>query len=41
MARVVGVRAAVVEARVDNGHRAPDPYLCARDTGAAIALAMG
>ena len=30
---------AVVEARVDNGHRAhePEPYLCALVTGAAIA----
>jgi hypothetical protein len=33
----------VVEERVDNGHRAhdPEPYLCARVTGAAIAAAMG
>ncbi len=33
----------VVEARVDNGHRAhdPEPYLCAQVTGAAIATAMG
>ncbi|MET0326348.1 MAG: hypothetical protein ABW219_14080 [Ilumatobacteraceae bacterium] len=33
---------AVVEARVDNGHRAhePEPYLCAQVTGAAIAAAL-
>jgi hypothetical protein len=33
----------VVEERVDNGQRAhdPEPYLCARVTGAAIAAAMG
>ena len=33
---------AVAEARVDNGHRAhePEPYLCARETGAAIANAL-
>jgi hypothetical protein len=32
----------VVEARVDNGHRAhePEPYLCARETGMAIAAAL-
>ena len=33
---------AVVEARVDNGHRAhePEPYLCAQVTGAAIAAGL-
>ena len=33
---------AVVEARVDNGHRAhePEPYLCALATGTAIAAGM-
>jgi hypothetical protein len=33
----------VVEQRVDNGHRAhePEPYLCARVTGQAIAAGLG
>ena len=40
---LAAVFAGVIEARVDNGHRAhdPEPYLCAHVTGAAIAAAMG